>query len=120
MQYSIMNKKLEEAVAGLRCVNKPVKQIARTLSVGKDDIEKIIKDWIIETDPFLDKLVRERKVTNIPDAKRMISLMKNNVELLIETPEILDYIAKKRNDHHDRFMDCIRYKIKRFLEEKNE
>ena len=115
-----MNKKLEEAVAGLRCMNKPVKQIARTLAVRKDDIEKIIKDWIIETDPFLDKLVRERKVKSVPDTKKMISLMKNDTETMIEDPEILDYIAKKRNDHHDRFMDCIRYKIKIYLDEKKE
>jgi hypothetical protein len=120
MQYLTMNKKLEEAVAGLRCVNKPVKQIAKTLSVRKDDIEKIIKDWIIETEPFLDKLVRERKVRNVPDTKKMISLMKDNTETIIKNPEILDYIAKKRNDHHDRFMDCIRYKIKIYLDEKKE
>ena len=112
-----MNRKLEEAVAGLRCMNKPVKQIARALAVRKDDIEKIIKDWIIETDPFLDKLLRERKVKSIPDPKKMISLMKNSTEAIIENPEILDYIAKKRNDHHDRFMDCIRYKIKIYLDE---
>ena len=39
-----MNPKLEEAIAGLRCVNKPVKQIAKTLGVKKDAIEKIIKE----------------------------------------------------------------------------
>jgi|GEM_PF-1788400 len=113
-----MNPKLEEAVAGLRCVNKPVKQIAKTLGVKKDSIEKIIKDWILYTEPYIDKLIGERKVNSIPDAREMKLLVKMATEDLLSDKRILDYIAKKRNDHHDRFMDCIRYKIKIILENK--
>jgi hypothetical protein len=111
-----MNPKLEEAVAGLRCVNKPVKQISKTLGIKKDIIEKIIKEWIMDTDPYINELVRERKVHAIPDTGSMKSLVKMNAEDLLNDKRILDYIAKKRNDHHDRFMDCIRYKIKIMLE----
>jgi len=113
-----MNPKLEEAVAGLRCVNKPVKQIAKTLGVKKDSIEKIIKDWILDTESFINKLIGERKVNSIPDAREMKLLVKMAPEDLLNDKRILDYIAKKRNDHHDRFMDCIRYKIKIMLENK--
>ena len=113
-----MNQKLEEAIAGLRCVNKPVKQIARTLGVKKDSIEKIIKDWIMDTDPYINELIVERKVNNIPDANEMKLLVKMDTDDILGDKRILDYIAKKRNDHHDRFMDCIRYKIKIMLENK--
>ena len=67
----LMNQKLEEAVAGLRCVNKPVKQIAKTLGIKKDEIEKIIKEWILQTDPYISELIRERKVNNVPDTGEM-------------------------------------------------
>ncbi|WP_276929912.1 hypothetical protein [Ferroplasma acidiphilum] len=113
-----MNSKLEEAIAGLRCVNKPVKQIAKTLGVKKDAIEKIIKDWIIDTDPYINGLIGERKVNNIPDTNEMKLLVQMETGDLLSDKRILDYIAKKRNDHHDRFMDCIRYKIKIMLENK--
>ena len=43
-------------------------------------------------------------------------LVKMDVNSLLNDTKILDYMAKKRNDHHDRFMDCIRYKIKIMLE----
>ncbi|EQB69024.1 MAG: hypothetical protein AMDU4_FER2C00292G0002 [Ferroplasma sp. Type II] len=111
----LMNQKLEEAVAGLRCVNKPVKQIAKTLGIKKDEIEKIIKEWILQTDPYISELIRERKVNNIPDTGEIKLLVKMDINNLLNDPRILDYIAKKRNDHHNRFMDCVRYKIKIML-----
>ncbi len=113
-----MNPKLEEAIAGLRCVNKPVKQIAKTLGVKKDAIEKIIRDWIFDTEPYINGIIGERKVNNIPDAREMKLLVKMDIDGMLSDNRILDYIAKKRNDHHDRFMDCIRYKIKIMLENK--
>jgi len=114
-----MNKKLEEAVAGLRCVNKPVKSISKTLGVKKDEIEKIIKHWIINTNPFLDELVKNRKARRKPNTKEMLKLVKMDVNDLLKNDDILDYIAVKRNDYHDRFMDCIRYKINLMLENEN-
>ncbi|MEM0140240.1 MAG: hypothetical protein QXZ44_06490 [Ferroplasma sp.] len=107
-----MNSKLEFAIAQFRCINKPVKQIAKTLGIKKDVIEKIIKYWIADTDPFIINLVGKREVHSIPDTGKMVILLHNDIDKLLAMPEILDYIAKKRGDHHDRFMDCLRYKIK--------
>ncbi len=116
-----MNSKLEFAVAQLRCENKPVKQIAKHLGVKKDEIEKIIKYWIGVTDPYIDKLIGKRSVSSLPNTKEMISkLMHSSTDEILNSPEILDYIAKKRNDHHDRFMDCIRYKIRIKIDDKKE
>ena len=61
-------------------------------------------------------MIRERKVNTIPDTGEMKLLVKMDVNSLLNDTKILDYMAKKRNDHHDRFMDCIRYKIKIMLE----
>jgi hypothetical protein len=117
LEYQTVNTKLEEAVAGLRCVNKPVKQIAKTLGIKKDEIEKIIKEWIIKTDPYISELVKERKANAIPDAGEMKLLVKMDTGDILNDKRVLNYIARKRNDHHDRFMDCIRYKIKIMLQE---
>lgn len=114
-----MNKKLEESIAKLRCENKPVKQITKILSVNRDDVEKLIKSWIMETDPFLEGIVKGRKVSTQIDQRRLLSLEDKTAEYILSDPEILDYIAKKRNDHHDRFMDCIRFKIKEYLENRD-
>lgn len=110
-----MSKKMEEAVAGLRCVNKPVKSIAKTLGVKKDEIEKIIKHWIIDTEPFIENLIKNRKTGKKPTTDEMLKLVKMNVADLLKNEKVLDYIAIKRSDYHDRFMDCIRYKIDEML-----
>ncbi len=110
-----MNEKLEEAVAGLRCVNKPVKSISKTLGVKKDEIEKIIKHWIIDTEPFIDELIKNRKAKKKPATDEMLKLVKIDINDILKNEKILDYIAIKRSDYHDRFMDCIRYKIDEML-----
>ncbi|MCY0851375.1 hypothetical protein [Thermoplasma acidophilum] len=114
-----MNRKLEESIAKLRCENKPVKQIMKILSIRKDDVEKVIEGWIIDTDPFIEEIVKGRKISNLPDSQKLLSLVNKDAEYILSDPDILDYIAKRRNDHHDRFMDCIRFKIKQYLEHKN-
>ncbi|PYB68842.1 hypothetical protein DMB44_01910 [Thermoplasma sp. Kam2015] len=110
------NKNTEEMVAELRCENKSVKQIMKTLSLRKEEIEKMIKNWIIETDPFIEKMVKGRKVSSSPDVNKISQLIKQDIREILDDPLALDYIAKKRSDHHDRFMDCIRFKIKQYLE----
>ncbi len=113
-----MNKKLEEAIAEFRCTNKPVKLISKTLGVKKDDIEKIIKHWIIHTNLYIEDLIKNRKTKNNPSIDDMLKLVKTDSKELVKNGQILDYIARNRNNHHDRFMDCIRYKIYNMLENK--
>jgi DNA-binding CsgD family transcriptional regulator len=40
----VMNPKIEEKIAQMRCENRPVKQIAKKLGVNRDDIEAVIKN----------------------------------------------------------------------------
>ncbi len=106
-----MNKKLEEEIASLRGMNKSVKSISKTLGVRKDEIERIISKWIINTNPYIEALVKNRRATRDIPTKEMIELVKMDVNNLVKNEDLLDYMARKKGDYHDRFMDCIRYKI---------
>ncbi len=106
-----MNKRLEEAIADLRCANKPVKSISKKLGVKKDDIEKVIKQWIICADQYIGQLVKDRRALGSPPKEEMLELAKLGINEMLKNGAVLDYIARNRSDYHDRFMDCIRHKI---------
>ncbi|EZQ10546.1 MULTISPECIES: hypothetical protein [Acidianus] len=104
--------KLQE-IAKLRCMNKPVKYIAKRVGMDRDDVEKYISDLIIKTDPFLKEIVKGRKASStlfdISPLIEMSDLSVDYAKLLLGNEKVLDYVAVKMNDHHDRYMDCIRY-----------
>ncbi len=108
-----MNKLREVCI--LRCKNRPVKAIAKELGIGRDDIEKMIAKLIRETDPVLEELVKGRKanpiVNDISPLLEKSDFSVRYAETLLNDERVLDYIALKREDHHDRFMDCIRYHV---------
>ncbi|ARM76495.1 hypothetical protein [Acidianus manzaensis] len=113
-----MNSKTEMQIALMRCQNKPVKQIAKKLGVNREDIEAVIKKWISYTDKYLEELTKNRKIKNNKPDPGLILNMIQNVEELLKNDDILDYIALHRSDYHDRYMDCIRYKIYSYIKEK--
>ncbi|AWR95940.1 hypothetical protein [Acidianus brierleyi] len=110
-----MNSKIEAKIAQMRCENKPVKLIAKKLGINRDDIEAIIKKWINNTDDFLNDIIKNRKVKNPKADPGFIVNSIQDLEELLKNDDVLDYIAVHRSDYHDRLMDCIRYKIYRYL-----
>jgi len=110
-----MNSKLEEEVAQLRCNNKSVKYISRKLSLGRDDIERIITQWIINTDHYIEKAVSGHKVQRNPEAFSVLDAIKSTANIVPLHGEVLDYVSLHRSDHHDRLMDCIRFRILRSM-----
>ncbi|BBG23543.1 hypothetical protein [Sulfuracidifex tepidarius] len=103
-----------------RCKNRPVKAIAKELGMSRDDVEKVISKLIRETDPFIEEKVKGRRKVNLfTDITPLIEgsdFTKAYAEALLKNEAVLDYIAVKSGDHHDRFMDCIRYHIHLLLE----
>jgi len=104
-----------------RCKNRPVKAIAKELGMSRDDVEKIISKLIRETDPYIEEKVKGRKNASplLVDITPLIEgsdFSKAYAETLLKNDAVLDYIAMKKGDHHDRFMDCIRYHIHLLLE----
>jgi len=114
----IMNSKIEEKIAQMRCENKPVKLIAKKLGINRDDIEAIIKKWINYSEKFLDNIIKNRRVKNPKADLGFIVNSIQDIEELLKNDDVLDYIAIHRSDYHDRLMDCIRYKIYKYLNEK--
>jgi hypothetical protein len=110
-----MKSKIEAEIAQMRCENKPVKIIAKKLGVNRDDIEATIKKWINYTDEFLYNAVKNRKIKNPKVDPGFIVNSIQNVEDLLKNDDVLDYITIHRTDYHDRLMDCIRYKIYKYL-----
>ncbi|MGC8516121.1 MAG: hypothetical protein ACP5OC_08320 [Thermoplasmata archaeon] len=108
-----MNLKREREVAQLRCENKSVKFISKKLAMNRNDIERIITRWIIETDYYIDKAVSGHKSTGNPDPRHISAVILSGSNILPMDGEILDYATLHRSDHHDRIMDCIRYHILR-------
>ena len=106
-----MNAKREEDVARLRCQNKSVKFISKKLSMKRDDIERIIKQWIIDTDHYIEQSVSGHKLQKIPDANSVLEAIMSKSNIVPLQGEILDYVALHRSNHHDRMMDCIRFHI---------
>ncbi|AWR97729.1 hypothetical protein DFR86_09345 [Acidianus sulfidivorans JP7] len=113
-----MNSKIEMQIALMRCQNKPVKQIAKKLGINKEDIEAVIKKWIVYTDKYLENLIKNRKIKNNKVDPGLVLNMIQNTEELLKNDDILDYISLHRTDYHDRYMDCIRYKVYMYLKEK--
>ncbi len=101
----------ESAIAALRCSNKPVKFISKSLGVKRDTIEKIIKKWIGDTEPFIIDLIKGRKSKNNPSVNEIMPLLNDDIDKILKNELVLDYIARHHSDYHDRLMDCIRYKI---------
>ncbi len=105
-----MNRKYVEAIMNLRGENKPVKYIAKKLGISKEVIEEVIINNIINSEPYIDKLVKGRQFLESPDFSTTKEVIKNlNLESIFENFTVLSYIAKNRNNHHDRLMDYIRY-----------
>ncbi|AAT43947.1 hypothetical protein [Picrophilus oshimae] len=101
----------ELSIAELRCANKPVKFISKRLGIKRDVIEKIIKKWIVETEPFINDKISGRKSQSNPSVSDLMPLMNLDIDDLLKNDAVLDYIARHHGDYHDRLMDCIRYKI---------
>lgn len=113
----IMNHKSEEKVASLRCDNKSVLFISKRLAMNTEKIERIISQWIIETDNFIKESVSGHKLQKIPDPNSVRQMIKAHPNLIPLEGEVLDYVAIHHSDHHDRIMDSIRFHILRSLEE---
>ncbi|WOE51677.1 hypothetical protein [Sulfuracidifex metallicus] len=98
-----------------RCKNRPVKAIAKELGMNREDVEKIISKLIRDTNPYLDELVKGRKINTITiDISPLVEksdFTKEYAQTLLNDDRVLDYIAMKRGDYHDRLMDCIRYHV---------
>ncbi|MFG1389870.1 hypothetical protein [Acidiplasma sp.] len=106
-----MARKDEEIIASFRCKNKPVKYIAKNTGIKREEIEKIIKRWIIETDPYLDGILKKYKSSKNVSGSDIAELIQGDPNIFLQNEDVLDYIARNRGNHHDRYMDCIRYKI---------
>ncbi|MCY0849793.1 hypothetical protein [Sulfuracidifex metallicus] len=98
-----------------RCKNRPVRAIAKELGMNREDVEKIISKLIRDTNPYLDELVKGRKINTITiDISPLVEksdFTKEYAQILLNDDRVLDYVAMKRGDHHDRLMDCIRYHV---------
>ena len=106
-----MNPKLAEEVARLRCENKSVLFISKRLSIKRDDIERIIEQWIVDTDEYIENSVYKHKVQSKPDPKIVAEIIASGSKIVPLEGVILDYTALHRSNHHDRIMDCIRSHI---------
>ena len=106
-----MAQKDEEIIASFRCKNKPVKYIAKSSGIKKSEIEKIIKRWITATDPYLDGILEKWASSKNVSESDISELIQGTPEYFLKNKDVLDYIARNRGNHHDRYMDCIRYKI---------
>ncbi|BCU71229.1 hypothetical protein [Stygiolobus caldivivus] len=113
-----MNSQIEAKIAQMRCENRPVKVIAKRLGLNREDIELVIQKWILSTDPFIEEIIKGRKVKNPKVDPSLKVNFVSNVEELLKDDDVLDYIALHWTDHHDRLMDCIRYKIYVYLKTK--
>ncbi|MGC8608421.1 MAG: hypothetical protein ACP5UV_00960 [Thermoplasmata archaeon] len=110
-----------DEIVKLRCMNKPVKYISKKLGIPRDRIERIITENIQATDPFINDLVKGRKIENF-NVVNMIDIGINDFSCktaaeILHNERVLDYIALKMKDHHDRMMDCIRYVIVKYLKD---
>ncbi|BAB59536.1 TVG0380863 [Thermoplasma volcanium GSS1] len=96
-----------------RCRHKAVKDIAKKIGVKKAYLEKLILKNIADTDSIMQRLVEGRTVKKLnPDISPIIrQYLEGNIsaEELLRNDDVLDYIAVKIKDHHDRYMDCIRF-----------
>ena len=106
-----MNSKRAEDVAHLRCQNKSVKYISKKLSIKRDDIERMIAQWIIDTDYYIEHAVSGHKIDKNPDANSVLEAINSSSTIIPLQGEILDYVALHRSNHHDRIMDCIRFHL---------
>ena len=115
-----MKSKREEDVARLRCENKSVKFISKKLSMRREEIERIIAQWIIDTDYYIEKSVSRHKLQRNPDPNSVSEIIMSNSNIIPLQGEILDYVALHRSNHHDRMMDCIRFHILRSIRPVND
>ena len=99
----------------LRCRNKSVKYISRKTGMRVSDIEREIERNIRQTDDFIKRLIESRgrigsfKTMNLID----FAPEKMSLERILNEQDIIDYICLKASDHHDRYMDCSRYFIRK-------
>ncbi len=115
INFAIMNTKNEIDVANLRCDNKSVAFISKKLAMNKEKIERIITQWIIDTDNLIKESVSGHKVQKIPDLNSVREKIMAHANVLPLKGEVLDYVALNHSNHHDRIMDCIRFHILRSL-----
>jgi hypothetical protein len=107
-----MNSKYEEGVANLRGINKSVKYITKKLGLKKDAVEQVIATWILKSDPYIDEMISGKKSEFNPTPFEMVELIKKLDDAdLFKNEKILSYIMLHRTDHHDRFMDYLRFKL---------
>ncbi len=111
-----------EEIARLRCMNKPVKYISKKLGLSRDYIEKVIRENIEATDPFIENLIKGRKIKKFDSGAMFhikdLDFSAEGAEKILNDDDALDYIALKMKDHHDRMMDCLRYLIILYIKDK--
>ncbi len=108
-----------EEIFLLRCQNKSVKYISKKTGISKEEIEREITINIRETDDFIRNIIKGhgpvKSFQNWEIGSVCSRIMEMSLEEITENQNIVDYICLKASDHHDRYMDCIRYGIRRNL-----
>lgn len=110
-----------EDIAIMRCRDRPVKYIAKTLGMKREEVERIIAEVIRVTDPHISRLLEGRVVdkerTEVAGILEMSDLSVDYAKYILSNETVLDYMALKWRDHHDRYMDCIRFRLYLLLRE---
>ncbi|MGP6239841.1 hypothetical protein ACNF40_05440 [Cuniculiplasma sp. SKW4] len=104
-----------EKIFELRCKNKSVKYISKKTGISVPDIEKKITENIMETDDIINEIIKKRGKIETFKKNHMLEIDPDRITMdrILNDKDIIDYICLKASDHHDRFMDCIRYIIRK-------